>query len=220
MGKPTSEDAKADAPAAAERAETPAPAACQPSPGKRTASKSTPSRPTPSRTPSSRPHAAVRRATGPRYGKVGARRPLRPAALAAESPATAPVGRNRIHSILTALPVLMLIAGLYYYYSGESAQKNGVPLIEQSVRVSGSFEGLSVVRSGGVGRHYLWFDDGQRRRGARLKARDVPQLASLRPGDRVELSLAPTVDGSTTLWAWRIVQDEDVLLDAGDLPAD
>lgn len=182
----------------------------------------------------SRPHAAVRRATGPRYGKAGARRDVfleagqvitdkesERAARArhgvAEPAPARPAGKNRIHSVLSALPVLMLIAGLYYHFSGESAQKKGSPLFEQSVQVGARFEGLSVVKSGGVGRHYLWFDDGERRRGARVKARDVASLASLRQGDQVELSLAPTVDGSTTLWAWRVERGAQMLLDTRSL---
>lgn len=121
--------------------------------------------------------------------------------------------KNKIHSILTALPVLMLVVGLYYFYSGESAQNSGSPILDESIDADVVFDGMSVVRSGGEGRHYLWYDDGTRRRGARIHARQVPAVASLRPGDRIAVRLAPTVSGSSVLWAWRVERDQIVLID-------
>ena len=79
--------------------------------------------------------------------------------------------------------------------------------------MSAVFEGLSVVRSGGEGRHYLWFDDAGRRRGARIPPARRAALEGLEPGDRLRLRLAPTVSGSRTLWAWRVEHEGTVLVD-------
>ena len=122
--------------------------------------------------------------------------------------------RNKIHSILSALPLIMLIAGLWTYYSNERAQSYGSPILAESVAARGVFDGLSVVNSGGDGRHYLWFDDGTRKRGARIRAYQREALASLEPGDDISLQLAPTVSGSRTLWAWRVERDGVRLIDA------
>ena len=155
--------------------------------------------------------ARVRAAEGPRYGRgSGYER-------AAESPDPSasddPSRRSRVHSVLSALPVIMLMSGLYFYYSGESAQNAGAPIRAESVDAHGTFEGLSTVKSGGEGRHYLWFDDGVRTRGARILPVQRDALAGLAPGDELRLGLAPTVGGSGTLWVWRVERDDIVLLD-------
>jgi len=46
-----------------------------------------------------------------------------------EEDAYVPKEKNPIHSILTALPILMLVAGLYIYYKGESQQRVGRALL-------------------------------------------------------------------------------------------
>ena len=122
--------------------------------------------------------------------------------------------RSKIHSVLSALPLIMLIAGLWLYYSGERAQSYGSPILSESVAARGVFDGLSVVSSGGSGRHYLWFEDGTRKRGARIRSYQREALGSLRPGDDISLQLAPTVSGSSTLWAWRVERDGVRLIDA------
>ena len=152
----------------------------------------------------------VRAAGAPRYGRgTGYRRVEGPPMPSA----SAPPARSKVQSILSALPVLMLAGGLYVYYSGERAQSAGTPILLESVAMQGRFEGFSVVKSGGDGRHYLWFDDGERRRGARVTVAQRDALAELAPGDALTLDLAPTVSGSSTLWVWRVARDGVVLLD-------
>lgn len=146
-------------------------------------------------------HPGVRRATGPRHRLA----PPPPDAYVAPA-------KSRIQSVLTALPVLMLVAGLYLFYRGESAQSHGAPIRAESVDVRGAFSGLSVVRSGAEGRHYLWFDDGTRARGARIRPVWREALEELSPGESISLDLAPTVPGSTTLWAWRVRTSAGVTL--------
>jgi len=58
-----------------------------------------------------------------------------------EEDAYVPKEKNPIHSILTALPILMLVAGIYFYYRGESQQNEGAPIFEQSELISGIYTG-------------------------------------------------------------------------------
>ena len=174
------------------------------------------------------PHPAVRRATGSRYAKgravggLGARAselgdgPARPGARDPAPAATWSDGRrSRVYTTVTALPVLMLVGGLALFYRAESVQSGGAPIRAEATVASGVHRGLSVVRTGGRGQHFLWFDDEARgRRGVRVSA---AQERLLRPlleiGDPIVLDVAPTVEGSAVPWVWRVRRDGEVLLD-------
>ncbi len=124
-----------------------------------------------------------------------------------------PVRKNPVHSVITALPVIMLLAGLYLFYRQEGAETGGEALLAQSVEVDGAFEGLSSVTSGGDGRHYLWFISEERRRGPRVTAEQARALEVLMKGDRLTVSMAPHVDGSRTLWAWKVLRGSELIFD-------
>ena len=124
-----------------------------------------------------------------------------------------PKEKNPIHSILTALPVIMLVVGLYFYYQGESEQKLGAPIQSESQEIEGVFTGLSVVKSGSQGRHYLWIEEDGSTRGVRIRPDQVLLIEELERGVEMQLSVAPTVSGSGTYWVWRISQSDTVFLD-------
>lgn len=128
-----------------------------------------------------------------------------------------PKQRNPIQSILTALPILMLVAGLYIYYDNESEQANGGPIFSESIEAEGVFTGLSVVKSGPQGRHYLWIEVGGSARGVRIKPEQVATLQVLKRGDLISLKMSPTVHASKTYWAWYVEQSGQVLLNTRDL---
>ena len=128
-----------------------------------------------------------------------------------------PKEKNPIHSILTALPVIMLVVGLYFYYKGESEQNLGAPIQSESQEIEGVFTGLSVVKSGSQGRHYLWIEEDGSTRGVRIRPDQVLLMEELERGVETQLSVAPTVSGSGTYWAWRITQADTVFLDMGAL---
>lgn len=128
-----------------------------------------------------------------------------------------PKDRNPIHSILTALPILMLIAGLYIYYRGESEQSHSAPIRVESVNATGVFTGLSVVNSGSQGRHYLWFDQDGKARGVRVQPRQAQELGALARGESIQVRMAPSVSGSKTYWAWYVEQAGEVFLDSSEL---
>lgn len=127
-----------------------------------------------------------------------------------------PKQRNPIQSILTALPVIMLVAGLYIYYSNESEQANNAPIFSETIETNGIFTGLSVIKSGAQGRHYLWFVENGASRGVRVKPSQARTLQVLKRGESITLKLAPTVSESKTYWAWYVEQAGQVVLNAQD----
>ncbi len=128
-----------------------------------------------------------------------------------------PRDRNPIHSILTALPILMLIVGLYIYYRGESEQSHSAPIRVESVNAGGIFTGLSVVNSGSQGRHYLWFEQEGKARGVRVQPLQAQELGALARGESILVKMAPSVSGSKTYWVWYVEQSGEVFLDASEL---
>lgn len=124
-----------------------------------------------------------------------------------------PQEKNPIHSILTALPVIMLVVALYFYYQGETEQNEGIPILAESQQLGGIFTGFSVVNSGSTGRHYLWVDTDGETRGVRVRAEQLLALDSLERGVDILLEIAPTVSGSRTLWAWKVQQGDKVFLE-------
>lgn len=126
------------------------------------------------------------------------------------------MAKNRIHSVLTALPALMLMIGLYYYYQSERAQLNGPLIIEEAVTLAGEYNGMSELRSGGEGQHFLWLDTSARRRGVRVTGEQSWRLKQLEnplnAGDVLSVTIAPTVSGSKTLWVVEVVRNGQVLL--------
>ncbi|ASJ70469.1 hypothetical protein [Granulosicoccus antarcticus] len=127
-----------------------------------------------------------------------------------------PKQRNPIHSILTALPVIMLIVGLYIHFQSESEQSHSAPIRAESMDAEGVFTGLSVVKSGSTGRHYLWFEEAGKARGARVQPSQAQALESLVRGEMIQLSMAPSVSGSNTHWVWHVEQDGVVFLDLSE----
>lgn len=120
--------------------------------------------------------------------------------------------RNPLHSIIVALPLIMLVTGLYIYYRGESRQTQSVPIQAESIESSAVFTGLSATR----GRHYLWLDADGVAKGVRVQEGQVPQLETLVRDAPILVKMAPSVPGSTTYWAWYVEQNGKVFLDSQD----
>ena len=121
--------------------------------------------------------------------------------------------RNPVQSLITALPVLMLVAGLYLYYSGESQQTKGLPIAVESVTLAGNFAGMSATS----GRHYLWLQQDDEKRALRVSSEQAVLLESLERGISLLVKAAPHVQGSRTYWVWHIEQSGSVLIDDSDV---
>lgn len=113
-----------------------------------------------------------------------------------------------------ALPPLMFMIGIGFYYHGESKQRKGSPVLEESRDFEAIVDGLSVINSvsGKNAKHYFWFDVEGDRRGARVSQEASVALEQLESGDPVTVSLAPMVAGSKKLWAYRVQHEGSDLL--------
>ena len=119
----------------------------------------------------------------------------------------APVGKkNKIHSILTALPLLMVIIGVTYYTLGEKRQAESELVMTESSQHDVVVDGLSVLKSvtGKGGKYYFWFLLDGDKRGARVSEADSEYLEHLTTGQQVVVSLAPTVPGSHIKWLYQV----------------
>ncbi len=111
---------------------------------------------------------------------------------------------NRLYSILTALPAMMLIAGLIYYFNIESRQAKGKIIEKQSQLINGSFKGLSGLNANNSSQYYLWINTPKRVRGIRIKTGQVALLNPFREGQPISILAAPRIDGSKTLWLYKV----------------
>ena len=120
---------------------------------------------------------------------------------------------DRIYSLLSAFPAMMLIGGLIYYYSNQSAETSGELIKERTTELVGTFKGFSNVSPNSINSSYLWIKTSTRDRGARLMDKQIDKLLSLSEGDDLRFLVAPRVEGSKTLWGYRVESEGVVLLD-------
>jgi len=130
-----------------------------------------------------------------------------------------PIQKDKIQSVLTALPLLMLIIGVSYYYYSEGKQSDGAMIMEESRQVTASVEGISKIKAltGTGGKFFFWFETAGEKRGARVSQENAEILKELQIGDLVDIWLAPTVAGSKTMWAYQVQHEGlDLLIEAAN----
>lgn len=110
--------------------------------------------------------------------------------------------KNRIHSVLVALPVFMLIVGLVIYFRGESAQNNGAFVLAEISEREVLFKSVSKVSGIGKAKHYLWVTEGDRQRGFRIAADQVQEFEAFTGGEVLQVETGPRVPGSKTSWVY------------------
>lgn len=123
------------------------------------------------------------------------------------------VKKNPIHSVITTLPVIMLICGLWFYFSGEKQQRNGEPILSEMIEVSGGFSGMSEQSKKPNAQRIIWIKTPERLRGGRLDLQQYGALQGLKKDQAVRLWLAPRVEGSNLLWVVKAQADEQVYFD-------
>lgn len=134
----------------------------------------------------------------------------------AGQPKTAPLKKNPIHSLITTLPVIMLLAGLGFYYAGEKKQRSGEFVLTEMRQVSGVLSGLSEQGQSANSRRIVWIKTPERLRGGRLDLQQFKSMQQLATGQPVDVWLAPRVPGSSTFWVVRVVASGDVVIDQVD----
>ena len=120
--------------------------------------------------------------------------------------------KNPIHSLVTTLPVIMLLAGLGIYFSNERKQFAGEPILSEAVQYSGRFSGISKQNDKINAQRILWVQSAERLRGARIDYAQYNRLSVLDDQAQVNLWAAPRVAGSATLWVVRLTVDGSVVL--------
>lgn len=121
--------------------------------------------------------------------------------------------KNPIHSLVTTLPVIMLLAGLWFYYSSESKQRGGEPVLAEMVTVTGFFSGTSEQNTNPGAQRLLWIKTPDRLRGGRLELVQYKLLQKLHKDQSVHVWMAPRIRGSNTLWVLKVVADEQLIID-------
>ena len=133
-----------------------------------------------------------------------------------EIPATV-VRKNPIHSVLTALPVIMLVCGLWFYFAGEKKQRTGEPVLSEMIIVSGEFSGMSEQSKKPNAQRIVWVKTPERLRGGRVDQHQYGLLRDLQKDQQVQLWLAPRVAGSSLLWVIKAQAGGRVLFDLMEL---
>ena len=110
------------------------------------------------------------------------------------------VKKNPIESVITTLPVIMLLGGLAFYYFNERRQVGGQILLDQIEQIDGKFSGISAQGNKPESQRILWIKTPARLRGGRVDYRQAKQLDVLADGDPISVWAAPRVRGSKTLW--------------------
>ena len=111
-----------------------------------------------------------------------------------------PRKKDKIHSVLTALPFIMLLIGLIFWYRQESAQQSGAHVVAESVGFVGEFNGVSTARSAGGEQFFIWLMQDGNPKTLRITSEQYIEYEKQSVGDAVAITAAPTVSGSSTLW--------------------
>ena len=111
-----------------------------------------------------------------------------------------PTKKDKIHSVITALPIIMLLIGLAFWYQKENAQQSGLTLLAESAELVGEFNGVSTAQSAGGGQFFLWLMQDGKPKTLRITSEQYDEYRKQEVGDAVVITAAPTVSGSSTLW--------------------
>lgn len=113
--------------------------------------------------------------------------------------------KNPIYSVITALPVIMLLIGLLFWYQSDNAQQRGQPIIAESVTLKGQFNGVSKASGAGDGQFFFWLMQDGTPKTLRISPEQYAQFGHAEKGGFVSVSAAPTISGSSTLWVLEVV---------------
>jgi len=104
--------------------------------------------------------------------------------------------KDPIYSVITALPVIMLLIGLAFWYY----QENGSPLIEEAVELVGEFSGVSTTQAAGGTQHFVRLLRNDQPKLIRITKEQLTEYQQYKVGVSITITAAPTVSGSSSLW--------------------
>jgi len=108
--------------------------------------------------------------------------------------------KDPFHSLVTALPVLMLLIGLAVWYVKDSAQHRGAPIAAESKQLTGEFNGVSKAQSASGAQYFMWLVQDGNKKTLRITRDQYQQHENREVGEAVTVTAAPTVSGSSILW--------------------
>ena len=108
--------------------------------------------------------------------------------------------KNPIESVITTLPIIMLLGGLAFYYFNERRQVDGQILMQYVEEIEGEYAGISQQSDKPDAQRILWIKTPSRLRGGRIDYLQAQKLGALTDGDPLTVRAAPKVQGSKTLW--------------------
>lgn len=123
-----------------------------------------------------------------------------------------------MHSVLTTLPAIMLLAGIGYYFFAENRQQSGALIMAQSVETQGLYRGISAQSKRKNAQRILWLQTAAGSRGYRITAEQARVADVLNADDPISLAAAPRVADSKVLWIYRLARGQQQLLSLS--PAD
>lgn len=117
-------------------------------------------------------------------------------------PAIPKVRKTRTQAVLTALPVLMLAAGILFNWYGERQQTHNSPIVTEQLVLNGKFDRLTPKGDKTGGKHYLWLQVADRTRPIRItyEQKRTLRASAYNPGTSMAVTAAPSVEGSKVLW--------------------
>ncbi len=120
--------------------------------------------------------------------------------------------RHPLYTVMSALPLAMLVVGIAIYYFGESQQSAAEPIVAEARELRGLAAGTSVLGAGEAAQHFFWLDTDRGQRSVRITPEQHALLAGFEKGGRVVVSAAPTISGSKKLWLLSLEDDAGEVL--------
>jgi hypothetical protein len=121
--------------------------------------------------------------------------------------------KHPIETLVTTLPLVMLLAGLAFYFLNERRQVDGQILFDQIQQFDGEYSGISQQSDKPDAQRIVWIQTPARLRGGRVDYQQAQQLKTLSNGDPISVWAAPKIAGSNTLWVVKVSSDGEPLFD-------
>lgn len=121
--------------------------------------------------------------------------------------------KHPIETLVTTLPLVMLLAGLAFYFLNERRQVDGQIQYDQVQRFDGEYSGISQQSDKPDAQRIVWIQTPARLRGGRVDYQQAQQLKTLSSGDPISVWAAPKIAGSNTLWVVKVSSNGKPLFD-------
>ncbi len=112
--------------------------------------------------------------------------------------------KDKIHSVVTALPVIMLVAGLIYWYANGKNQRMMPPIQAEAVTLAGTFDGVAKEGNAGKEKYYFSLLQEGEPKSLRITSAQHEAFVDGAKGSAIEVIAAPTVSGASTLWVMSV----------------